>query len=48
MEVVAPPYSKEFIGWFLPILSEPHVFDTKTLFKHPQIKNFIDLNAIHH
>lgn len=42
LEIVAPPYSEDFISVFLPIVSNPEIFDQNISDKIPAAKEFID------
>lgn len=41
LELVAPPYSKQFVDAFLPVVANTEVFDRATLEKHPTAKEFL-------
>uniref|UniRef100_A0A183BQ11 Negative elongation factor D n=1 Tax=Globodera pallida TaxID=36090 RepID=A0A183BQ11_GLOPA len=41
LELVAPPYSKQFIVALLPIVADREVFDRVTLDKHPTAREFL-------
>uniref|UniRef100_A0A915Q520 Negative elongation factor D n=1 Tax=Setaria digitata TaxID=48799 RepID=A0A915Q520_9BILA len=42
LEIVAPPYSEDFINVFLPIVSNPEIFDQNINDKIPAAKEFIE------
>ncbi|KAK6106157.1 TH1 family protein [Brugia pahangi] len=42
LEIVAPPYSEDFVGVFLPIVSNSEIFDQNISDKIPAAKEFID------
>lgn len=42
LEIVAPPYSEDFINVFLPIVSNPEIFDQNISDKIPAAKEFIE------
>uniref|UniRef100_A0A915CM04 Uncharacterized protein n=1 Tax=Ditylenchus dipsaci TaxID=166011 RepID=A0A915CM04_9BILA len=42
LEIVGPPYSKDFLSAFLPIVGNPEVFDSVTLEKNPLVKEFVE------
>ncbi|KAL3116050.1 hypothetical protein niasHT_007350 [Heterodera trifolii] len=45
LELIAPPYSPQFVAALLPIVADREVFDRATLDKHPAARDFLKSGA---